>query len=72
MKIILTDALYTLVNINLLSTIRLVWKSIEVYLEVILKPIILVKNSNIFGYIDIKNNLYFLRILDENSNPKEK
>ena len=68
----LTDVLYTLVNINLLSTIRLVRKYIEVYLRVVLKPIKLVKDGDIFEYIDIKNNLYFLRILDENPNPKEK
>ena len=72
MEIILTDVLYTPININLLSTIRLVRKYIEVYLEVILKLIILIKYGDIFGYIDIKNNLYFLRILDENPNPKKK
>ena len=72
MKIILTDVLYTLININLLSTIRLVRKYIELYLRVILKPIILIKDGDIFEYIDIKNNLYFLRILDENPNSKKR
>ena len=71
-KIKLTNVLYTLVNINLISTIRLVRKYIKVYLGVILKPIKLVKNGDIFEFIDIKNNLYFLRILDENPNSKEK
>ena len=71
-EIILTNVLYTLVNINLLSTIRLVRKYIKVYLRIILKPIILVKDDNIFEYIEIKNNLYLLRILDENPNSKEK
>ena len=63
-KIILADILYTPVNINLLSGIRLVRKYIQVFLVVVIKSIILVKDGNIFGYIDIKNNLYILRILD--------
>ena len=72
MNKILTDVLYTLVNINLLNTIRLVRKYIKVYLRVILKTIILVKDNDILDYINIKNNLYFLRILDENPNPNRK
>ena len=72
MKTILTIILYTPVNINLLYTIRLVRKFIKVYLEVILKSIILVKVGDIFGYIDIKNKLYNLRNLDVIPRPKEK
>ena len=71
-KISLTNILYTPVNIILLSIIRLIKKYIKVYLGVILKPIILVKYGDIFEYIVIKNNLYYLRILDEHANSKEK
>ena len=71
-KIFLIDVLYTPINKNLLSTIKLVRKSIKLYLEVILKSIILVKDNDIFEYIDIKNKLYFLKFLEENSNSKKR
>ena len=58
----LTNVLYISVDMNLLSTIRLVRKYIKVYLIIILEPIKLVKDSNNFEYIDTKINLYFLRI----------
>ena len=67
----LTNIIYTSVNINFLSTIRLIRKYIKIYLEVTLISNILVNNGDIFRYIDIKNKLYYLRDLDVNPRPKE-
>ena len=68
----LTNILKILVDIYLLYLLELVRKYIKVDLEVILKSIKLVNDNDNFEYIDIKNSLYFLGILDGKLNSIKK
>ena len=64
MKILLISVLYVLIKSNLINIIRLIKKNIEVYLRDLNKISYIVINKAILNYIDIKNNLYYLRIIN--------
>ena len=56
--------LYVSIKSNLINIIRLIKKNIEVYLRDLNKVSYIVINEAILGYTDIKNNLYYLRIVN--------
>ena len=60
---LLISVLYALIKSNLINIIRLIKKNIEVYLRNLNKIFYIVINNAILNYIDIKNNLYYLRII---------
>ena len=61
---LLISVLYVLIKSNLISIIRLTKKNIEVYLRDLNKVSHIVINKAILGYINIKNNFYYLRIVN--------
>ena len=54
--------LYALVELNLISTIRLTKKNIEVHLRGLNKLSYILINNSIIRYTNIKEDLYYLRI----------
>ena len=56
--------LYVLIKFNLFNIIRLIKNNIEVYLKNINKLFFIVINNEIIEYINIKKNLYYLRIIN--------
>ena len=62
MALLLINILYILIEFDLLSIIRLAKKNIEVYFRDINKPSLIIINNEIIRYIDIKKDLYYLKI----------
>ena len=56
--------LYVSIKSNLINIIYLIKKNIEVHLRDLNKISHIVINKAILNYIDIKNNLYYLRIVN--------
>ena len=61
---LLINILYALVELNLISTIRLTKKNIEVHLRGLNKLSYILINNSIIKYTNIKENLYYLRIIN--------
>ena len=62
MTLLLTNILYILIKFNLFNIIRLVKKDIEIYFKDINKPFLIIIDNEVIEYINIKEDLYYLRI----------
>ena len=63
MNLLFTNVLFVSMKFNLLNIFRLVKKNIEIHFRNLNKPSHLLINNEIVKYINIKNNLYHVKII---------
>ena len=63
MNLLFTNVLFVLIKFNLFNIFYLIKKNIEIYFKSFNKFLYLLINNEIIEYIDIKNNLYYIKTI---------
>ena len=64
MKLFFINVLYILIKFNLFNITRLIKKNIKIYFKNINKFFYIIIDKKMLKYANIKNNLYYLKIIN--------